>query len=799
MFGFTYGDGVTLVHFQAQSPRLYTAGDSLNCQYIRAYFKQRGGNAAQYIEAHLATLQDCAEEIESFGSAVVAVQVEAETYSLCRSLSRTLKQLDSELRIVWFGEWVGKLHGSDPQEVDADAFILAEPEATIWMLSESDKECWENSGCLQLAGSIREEAVRISGIDKDAVESDTLTLDLLASPDERKGAAVEFKVRWADRQGETVRNGGIRRHSMQRFAEEAAKAAKTAAGTTLSIEGFEYANAPEELARGFEIIAAHAPTVKLEVGLRIDQLHAMAPGQLEAAGISALKLTICSPDSLKDAAIKGLLTQWRAGTAGARIRLWLDGEMAGQGMETARHLKSWLSAGLIQPGDVRIRVNGLQQLNLESELADLLASAGSGSDPALLNGYLAYKTGQYPPQALGSGVKHIGLSDRHIPDLAELEPNQLMGINSAFILSQNSVSSSEKEDKYLDAEGVVKRDRTGYNRLAKELESKHQYVPHIQAESLTADTQTRHLEMSAYDFGPPIEMELMNYREAAGREIEDQSGVPGLEILEVGDADNLQAFLEDVQAFEQVGKFRHGYQVRGYVTDSCRWSAAGQCPIKQLPRLSIEEEGKIAGCGGCAAIGRVGDSYDSLQREASAASTREQLLRGCDTCEIRDTCSKCTFLPEYMTRSQYCEIRKRHAMLHRYMQVAQVFKGLRQYTVLFRDTDIREVGVSLRTCTHLLPAAYQAEGQSWVPDHLFVLFVGGQPLLYQAASGKLLKLSPLMALVLEAGIKGLSEVSLKRAIAEVFKTDETQAETAAEQVSRKLDEMGIISAARRAS
>ena len=62
-----------------------------------------------------------------------------------------------------------------------------------------------------------------------------------------------------------------------------------------------------------------------------------------------------------------------------------------------------------------------------------------------------------------------------------------------------------------------------------------------------------------------------------------------------------------------------------------------------------------------------------------------------------------------------------------------------------------------------------------------------------------MKLSPLMALVLEAGIKGLSEISLRRAISEVFKADEAQAETAARQVGLKLDEMGILPASRRAS
>ena len=799
LYGFTYGEGITLIHFKAQSSRLYTAGDSLNCRYIRAHFKSRGGNAAQYIEASLGTLQDCAEEIESFGSAVVAFEVEPQTYSLCRGLCRTLKRLDPDIRIVWFGEWVGTLRDTDPADAGADAFVLAEPESRLWRLSESDKESWRSEPGLKLAGEVDFEDTHQEAFSdpRAGIEQDMYLLDRLSSPDAAKGSGCT--VRWADFQGETSQSNGLRRHSASRFAKELQQEANCGAYSPMVVEGFELEPSPQRLLQGLGVLEQYATEAGFEIALSPEQLGWIEPERLEALSLATLELVVTDSDSLRSPEIRNRLADWKNGKAGAKLRITLDEKTVSPEQETASALRDWLTAGLIGQGDLNVRVKGPGRTELHAEMADLLSASTGGSDPALLNGYLAFKTGQYPPQALGSGVKHVGVSEEHAAGLAGLEPDQLMGVNSAFILNKNSVCKSEKLGKYIDMEGVVKQSREWYGPIDYELEQQRQYVPHVHAEIISADDRMMRLEMSEFDFGSPVEIGLTNYREASEPADKETANGQGLEILQLVQPADLDAFMEDVEAFEREGRFLRGYQVQGYVADSCRWSAAGQCPIKQLPRLYTEADGKVSGCGGCSAIGRIGDSYDALQREAAAISTREQLLRGCDGCEIRDTCSKCTFLPEYMTRNQYCDLRKRHVLLHRYMQVAQLLKGLRQYTAAFRDIDIREIGVSLRTCTHVLPASYPSEGDAWVPDHLFVLFVGGQPLLYQANGGKLLKLSPLMALVLEAGIKGLSEISLRRAISEVFKADEAQAETAARQVGLKLDEMGILPASRRAS
>ncbi|QDH21722.1 hypothetical protein [Saccharibacillus brassicae] len=799
MYGFTYGDGITLIHFKAQSSRLYTAGDSLNCRYIRAHFKSRGGNAAQYIEASLGTLQDCAEEIESFGSAIVALEVEPQTYSLCRGLCRTLKRLDPDIRIIWFGEWVGKLRDMDPADAGADAFIMAGPESLLWRLSESDKESWRSESDLKLAGEVYIEEMHQEAFSytEAEIEEDLYLLDRLSSPEAAKGPGCT--VRWADLQGEISKSKGLRRYSASRFARELQQEANRGDGSPIVVEGFELEQSPQRLLQGLDVLREYATDSGFEIALSSEQLGWIEPERLAALNIAVLELIVTDSDAFRSPETRNRLTHWKTCRANVRLRIKLDEKSVLSGQETAPALRDWLNAGLIGQGDLTIRVNGPEKTKLDAETAELLSVCTGGSDPALLNGYLAFKTGQYPPQVLGSGVKHIAVSEEHVAGLARLEPDQLMGINSAFILNENSVCKSEKGEKYIDIEGVVKQTREWYRPIDHELEQQRQYVPHVHAEIRNAADGMTRLEMSEFDFGSPVEIGLRNYREASEPADKENANGRGLEILQLAQPADLDAFMEDVEAFEREGRFVRGYQVQGYVADSCRWSAAGQCPIKQLPRLYTEADGEVSGCGGCSAIGRIGDSYDALQREAAAISTREQLLRGCDGCEIRDTCSKCTFLPGYMTRDQYCDLRKRHVLLHRYMQVAQLLKGLRQYTAVFRDIDIREIGVSLRTCTHVLPASYASEGDAWVPDHLFVLFVGGQPLLYQANGGKLLKLSPLMALVLEAGIKGLSEMSLRRAISEVFKADEAQAETAARQVGLKLDEMGILSASRRAS
>ncbi|MNI43386.1 hypothetical protein D3C73_977160 [compost metagenome] len=165
-------------------------------------------------------------------------------------------------------------------------------------------------------------------------------------------------------------------------------------------------------------------------------------------------------------------------------------------------------------------------------------------------------------------------------------------------------------------------------------------------------------------------------------------------------------------------------------------------------------------------------------------SDQEQLLRGCRTCEIKESCSKCSFLPSYMNRQQYCSLRKKHGMLHRYMQMVQLFKGLRKYTQALNGIGIQDIKVSLPTCTHRWPKLSEINNSSSVNETVFLFFVREEPLLFHAASQKILKLNELMALILEGLMTGADEQKLEAYIAEKYQVEK---EYAAKSVSQAIE------------
>ncbi|QJC50415.1 hypothetical protein HGI30_01615 [Paenibacillus albicereus] len=788
MKGFSFGGGLTLVHLEASSPRLFAAEDQLDCRYVRAYFKQQGTPTAQYIQASLAGRYETAEDLLSLGNDAVAFHVTPASYRLCRELSGTLADLDGSLRIFWFGEWAAELPDrSLPATVER--LVRSEPERVLHRLLEPDApdEAADEMDALDAIAGVWEEAASMR-------------------------QAPLLAVKASDRLGGASAPDGLRLHSPERLARDIrlAAAASRQARPELRLIGYEAATADEAReAAVAEALEACGGSATWSVELTLERWRSGGAARLAERGASTLTLRL--PDSLDETEpfLSDMLRELRIAWPELRLRVVLEtspGSTESGSRRVAGQLRQCLDEGLLARDAITAAIPAAAgaeaRMLLPAPLEELARERlGSSSEAALVNGFLAFMTGHYPPHALGGGAKHIGVDEDGWRPETIRRMGEHSALNSAIFFEQNQENRDESLDIieppiFYDQDGRWKRLDRRFDRAGGEAEREGVYLSN--ANRLDRDESGRwQLRLNDFLLAEPISLQRQRYEEAAA---EDGACEPAaFRLLELRSERDLDRFLDDVDGFSRTGRFAHGYEVQSHVMDSCRWSAAGACSARKLPRLFADKEGEVASCRGCAPIGHLDDTPDQLLLQAAVLSDQEQLLRGCSSCEIRSTCSQCAFLPPYMTASQYCAIRREHVMLHRYMQVVQLVKGLRRHTQALSALDAETLLVSLPTCTHYYPHPGMAARPSLVSEAVFLLTTDGTPVLYQAVSQKVLKLSEPMALLLEGLMVGATEAELAEALQAKYGTEPAYAAAAVSQAIEQFSRQGCLHLPARAS
>ncbi|MFC4098439.1 hypothetical protein [Paenibacillus xanthanilyticus] len=842
MFGLSFGNGVTLVHFEQQGARLFAASDNLDCRYVRALFKKHGTPVTQYIEANLSSIYDTAEDLISLGNELIAFYVTPASYRLCKRLTAILKQLDDRTRIVWFGGVAAKLSEAVLRITEADGCVKWEPEATLHTLLNTDFEQWpdvEGLACREsgLHGSADEEGVEFGEAPADAAPG--AALDDMPSAWEEAATSRQLpvlSVRCADSQGDPRQAaGGIRTHSAERLKRdiELAAHASKQVHPLLTMEGFELLTDTEQVEAAADAMQACKHRAAYRAAVPLGQWEPDYARRLAEAGVSAFELLVPIASEIDARRLESATQAMkRLKAADERIAysvtLTAGTSQGAAGSErTAELLRIWIGEGLIEAAAIRTELDAepMEQaqlggasdrpfmIQLPEAIRDVLRDHyRKAPEAALMNGYLAYMTGNYPHQVVGGGVKHIGYTDGEWDERDIHRLGDYTGVNSAMIFENiqvngdfnytinvdTSTAECQPDAIYYDQDGVWKQANPVFNRLADAADRSDYYLSNAHQVTRIDEHRTR-LQMNDFLHLEPIDLRHMSYGQAA--ELDPNAEDVQFQLLDIRSEEDLAAFLRDVDAFSREGIFRHGYEVQSYLVDSCRWSGAYQCKAKQLPRLFVDGGGQLSSCRGCAAIGDMHDSLDSLLTQAAVMSDEEQLLRGCGTCPIKDTCSKCTFLPDYMNRQQYCDIRRKHAMLHRYMQMVQLFKGLRKYAQALSGMDVKDVRISLPTCTHLYPRSAQtgAGARTAAAETVFLFFHKEVPIVFQAATQKILKLNEPLALILEGVIAGADETEIIRVLMDRYQADADQAAATLSQAMELFAKEGCLQLPARAS
>ncbi|MCL6604447.1 MAG: hypothetical protein K6T94_16415 [Paenibacillus sp.] len=790
MLGLSFGNGITLVHFEQQTPRLFAANDHLNCRYIRSFFKRQGTTATQYIESNLPNIYDTAADVIALGNEFIAMHVTPASYRLCKRLTSILKEEDERNQVIWFGAVVKSFGEEVFQDTKVDGMVQWNPEKTIYMLVNTEVEDWPSiKGFIARTERNKspeaDETILFTKMEKEVAVCSS-GLDELTGvwEDAAEGRqAVLLSVKCADPLGNTSDTmAGIRVHSPERLQRDLELAVRAARQTSpcFTVEGFDLilheANR-EEILKVLEKVMDKA---SYQLAIRIDECNLSLLERLTQCGVKRIEIKVpmrITKEALpKAATLEYMKSQKQLDKSIVySVTLVDDGIQEKDPVHTAELLGRWFTEGIIDTMAVRAehsaRNKAMLPVILPTAIADvMLQFLGTEPAPALLNGYLAYMTGYYPQQVMGIGVKHIGFTEDPGEEVYSNYLGEFTALNSALIYEYNQVCGEEiNELIYYDADGLWKRTNQRFNYLSEAADREQYYLSNAHQVVQTNEHEFN-LQLNDFLHMEPVLIHQMDYTKAA--DLGPDKKRIEFQFMNIASEEDLNAYLADVDHFSRTGTFQYGYEIQSYLVDSCRWSGAYSCGVKQLPRLFVDGEMAVSSCRGCSSIGSLEDSMDTLLMQTSVISDQEQLWRECGSCEIKDSCTKCSFLPSFINRQQYCDIRKKHKMMHLYMQTVQLLKGLNKYSQAFSGLSIANLRVSLPTCTHKYPYDHRGNGQSSVSETIFLFFIEDTPMVYNAGTQKILKLNELMALLLEGLIVGANAGEMKKVLMEHYQIEE---------------------------
>lgn len=120
----------------------------------------------------------------------------------------------------------------------------------------------------------------------------------------------------------------------------------------------------------------------------------------------------------------------------------------------------------------------------------------------------------------------------------------------------------------------------------------------------------------------------------------------------------LDCFLEDISKGYERGYYTFpAFNYCNYFTikDMCRWSNQ-PCPAARLPRMIIRRN-RVYPCSHGPSIGCVGNDIRLLRKNVRMLAKAVETERGCDTCAINSSCSRC-LSPFPISGPEFCRIRR---------------------------------------------------------------------------------------------------------------------------------------------
>lgn len=103
-----------------------------------------------------------------------------------------------------------------------------------------------------------------------------------------------------------------------------------------------------------------------------------------------------------------------------------------------------------------------------------------------------------------------------------------------------------------------------------------------------------------------------------------------------------------------------------------------ECPSLNIQKIVIEENLSLKACLSGETIGYVGDNPEEIQEKFIEIFRNEEERRGCNSCPVKNFCSRCPFL-KYPLKDEYCRIRREYPDVWKvveFLEIASRMPGL---------------------------------------------------------------------------------------------------------------------------
>ena len=380
--------------------------------------------------------------------------------------------------------------------------------------------------------------------------------------------------------------------------------------------------------------------------------------------------------------------------------------------------------------------------------------------PALVGGFISFATGLYPQTALNNSVKHVKISKSNLgpEDMEALK--SMLSINSAVIASMPAGAGNNSSVFYIEDNKTIRSLNEVFDENIDDAYNNNFYLPHL---FLVKEKSNRYPELIIDDFNThsPLQLSYTSYADV------DTVDSKELNFLSIETSEDLDRFLQDVGYFISNAGFRHEYEITHYIKDECRWLPSPCCSVCKLPRLRFKDS-LIFTCGGCnKSIGSIRDSYFKVYQQSYIISEEAQVERNCAECPVKNECSKCCFLPEFLQGSRFCDVMRKHPYISLYIATRSALKMLFESPVL-QSIKLSDIRTSNRFTSQLIPDQIAETGSMYLYPYIYLFHANSQHYIFNAVTRKLFGISEAMAVVAEFLQKGTDAGTIKSFLSEKY-------------------------------
>lgn len=137
---------------------------------------------------------------------------------------------------------------------------------------------------------------------------------------------------------------------------------------------------------------------------------------------------------------------------------------------------------------------------------------------------------------------------------------------------------------------------------------------------------------------------------------------------------DFECFVNDFNKFKQTGLIHNERMWKPLLKDRCRYGSNGLCSLTKLKKFYVKGE-KVYPCDSCSKyIGNIDDQYFQLLKRACAEKEQVEVKLDCNNCVAKEYCNKCSMLPDFITREEYCNLNKSGTSIVKYVNTMMAIK-----------------------------------------------------------------------------------------------------------------------------